>query len=132
LFLIRKSARTPCRRRSTPRPRSAQVRARITFAASATGLDRSDDHADALRRLATDFTSARTRSDLVETLRANSPHVVYLYCRGALDPTQPYLLVCAGDDRPFARAHLHRRMSWSDSRPFGFVNGCHTTAVRPD
>ena len=23
-------------------------------------------------------------------------------------------------------------MSWSDPRPFGFVNGCHTTAVRPD
>src|SRR5829696_1796561 len=23
-------------------------------------------------------------------------------------------------------------MSWSDPRPFAFVNGCHTTAVRPD
>ena len=106
--------------------------ARVTFGASTEGLDRVDDHARRLRAIVTEFTPARTRHDLVDALRARSPHVVYLYCHGGLDRTQPFLLVGSGDDGPITRAYLYGRVSWSDPRPLVFVNGCHTTAVRPD
>jgi hypothetical protein len=104
---------------------------RVVFG-SANELDQVAEHANALRPLATEFEDCSTRGSLLKALRKGDPHVVYLYCHGGIDRTLPFILVGAGDDGPITRAYLYRRVNWTAPRPLVFINGCHTTAVRPD
>ena len=105
--------------------------ARLVFG-SASDLDRRDDHEASLGRLGATMTSGHSRAELLRRLRDDAPQLVYLYCHGGLDGTQPYLLIGSGEDGPITRAYLYGRIDWEHARPLVVINGCHTTAVRPD
>jgi hypothetical protein len=99
---------------------------------SATGLDQVAAHEAVLKAYATSFASGHSRRELLRLLADTPAQIVYLYCHGGLDRTRPFLLVGAGKDGPMTPAYLYDRVQWSEWRPLVFINGCHTTAVRPD
>jgi hypothetical protein len=99
---------------------------------SATELDQVAAHEEALRAFSTDFASGHSRHELLRVLRETPAQIVYLYCHGGLQRTKPFLLVGVGKDGPLTPAYLYRRINWQEWRPLVMINGCHTTAVRPD
>jgi hypothetical protein len=105
--------------------------ARVVFG-SAADLERGAAHEERLGQLGAAMTSGHTRAALLERLRTDAVQLVYLYCHGGLDGTQPYLLVGSGDDGPITGDYLYGRVEWTEARPLVVINGCHTTAVRPD
>ena len=81
---------------------------------------------------------ARTFDEVLTML--NSPEIVYFLCHGEFgEDGQPYLEIGKGDkveDRispDFWRKNRNRfnASAWSTRRPLIFINGCHTTAIRP-
>lgn len=73
-----------------------------------------------------------SRDELLDLLGSETPDVVYLYCHGGLsDDGRPYLRVGGTADAAIVRSSLDQ-VVWQRPGPLVFVNGCHTTAVRPE
>jgi hypothetical protein len=72
-----------------------------------------------------------SRADLLAALRRSSPHLVYLYCHGAVVNSIPGLLV-GHDDPAITPTEIEGGgMYWEESRPLVVLNGCRTAAVEP-
>jgi hypothetical protein len=76
----------------------------------------------------------RAHAALLDRLSAARPNLVYLYCHGAVDPTQGIgYLELGPDDRLSARG-MHGKVTrgaWQ-SRPLVLLNGCSTAALGDD
>jgi hypothetical protein len=72
--------------------------------------------------------SARTLQ-LLKTARA---HLVYFYCHGGVQNNIPFILV-GYQEKGITRDNIRaKKIRWDEPRPVVFINGCHTTAVRPE
>src|SRR5262249_46093939 len=97
-----------------------------------TELDWAEDHKAELADFV-ELSAAGSRKQLFELFGTDTvPQLVYLYCHGGLSGSMPYLLVGAGDDGPITSAYMRDRFAWAGTGPVVVINGCHTTAVRPD
>jgi hypothetical protein len=109
----------------------AEGQRRAVFGFS-TELDWAEEHKAELADFV-EVSAAGSRKQLFELFGSDAvPQLVYLYCHGGLSGSMPYLLVGAGDDGPITSAYMRDRFSWAGTGPVVVINGCHTTAVRPD
>ena len=105
-------------------------------------LPHSAEHAKALQTLRPEWKDAwrvRDRLDtLLDAMRSNQPHLVYLYCHASKRPVgrseMPMLFL--GEDLEAARPNewlersmLRAEVEWTKPRPLVFLNGCHSAAL---
>ena len=75
---------------------------------------------------------------LMEAMKGQQPHLVYMYCHGAMRQVNnvgiPMLFFGADANKPrasdwFEKAMLRPDVNWSRPQPLVFLNGCHTTML---
>ena len=73
------------------------------------------------------------RGEVVALLKGNQPQLVYFYCHGLLQDTNPALLVGSKASPGYFTTDTwgNLRIKWPQARPLMFINGCHTTAISP-
>jgi hypothetical protein len=91
-------------------------------------------HENALQQLRSDlgWTYADSRARTLQLLKDTRAQVVYFYCHGGVKNNIPYILV-GYEENGITRDNIRsKRIRWVDPRPLVFINGCYTTAVRPE
>jgi hypothetical protein len=94
---------------------------------------RRDSHVASIRALARTTTVENDRAAVLSALR-RTLHLAYFYCHGGLtDAGVPYLEVGARKSDPIVSDNLLAfGIHWDDPRPLVVLNGCHTTATKPE
>lgn len=76
---------------------------------------------------------ADTRSGTMKNLRQTQPHLVYLYCHGGMSKSIPFVRVEDMTAYPITPDDLFQdSVSWTQSHPLVFVNGCETAGLQPE
>jgi hypothetical protein len=70
---------------------------------------------------------------VVKRLKQGAPHVLYFYCHGGVraNTNLPYLEI-GQSDKMGPEDLIGEGISWNETHPLVFINGCHTTALNPE
>lgn len=105
-----------------------------------TALPNFKDHRKKLESLrsGSSWKFLETRDEVLQFLGEPRPHLVYFYCHSGVvskpPPRRPYIQVGSHD----RQNNIYRDnfgaydIYWRDSRPLVFINGCNSTALKPD
>ncbi len=97
------------------------------------------EHQRRLRELRPDLDlrPAADRKAAFRVMADQALHLLYFYCHGGESKSVPFLVLgpsSAGGSSTFITPDnlRARRIRWTAPRPLVFLNGCHTTALRPE
>ncbi len=90
-------------------------------------------HAQNIDQLPATVQRQSERAAVIEMLRRSEPQLVYFYCHGVLQESNPALLVGSkAAPGVFTTDNWSNLgIEWPRARPLMFINGCHTTALSP-
>lgn len=73
------------------------------------------------------------RAAVLSLLKNSQPQLVYFYCHGMLQDTNPALVIGSEQHPGYLTTDnwSNLRIRWPQARPLIFINGCHTTAISP-
>jgi hypothetical protein len=75
---------------------------------------------------------ADTRAGTLQLLKTTHAHLIYFYCHGGVQNDIIFILV-GHQEKGISRGNIRvKKIRWEEPRPVVFINGCHTTAVRPE
>lgn len=97
------------------------------------GLTRRNAHRDKLKENPGISPSLRdTKEGIGAGLVQPEPHVVYFYCHGGSTADKDAYLSVGASEQLFPEDLDGWEVSWKETRPLVFINGCHTTELTPD
>ena len=74
-----------------------------------------------------------SRDAVIDMLKSSQPQLVYFYCHGLLQDTNPTLMIGSKAEPGYLTIDnwSNLAIAWPQARPLMFINGCHTTAISP-